>query len=455
MKNIALVGTGPSNVFLALKLIKKGFDGQIDIFEKGNSLTVRDRKEVCEGFAGAGCFSDSKLSVGLLVGNIIPGLTQEEFDKYVDEMLVIYNEFKKQISDPSEIVLKEDGVFETGVEGMEWLHHKTNHIGTDNGVQIFLKMEELLKSQPNVNIKFNTEVVDVFYAGEGSKMNFEGSEVGLGENLGKYTLHCRISNSKLTSVSGFYDAVIVGTGQRGTLPNKLISKFNLETLDRPFQLGIRVEDTRNETYDTMIAANYDFKVVKNYTFPNGVTGRVRTFCCNSGIPAISVEDNGGMFKSYNGHAFRNGEKTNLVNYGIICELTGYDKFTTKEEQFQLCKDVNNHEGFDKDNIIGVGRPLLEDFCSGDKIKNACIEDIYPEYTKAALKDFISNLNKFCDLSKAHYYYPEAKFDGKTVKYSPYFETSQKNLFIIGDACCTRGIAKSAYTGLKVADYLLG
>lgn len=438
MKRVALVGAGPSNVFLALDLLLKGFEGQIKIYEKGNSLKTRKREEVCEGFAGAGCFSDSKLSVGLEVGNIIPGLTEEEFDFYTDRMLEIYNIFAEKCGIERKITLEEDGEFQTGVEGMRWLHHKTHHIGTDNGTKIFLEMEKFLEESNKVELYFNTEVTGISKVKEGPKVSYIVKSVN---SKGEELIHTE------------FDIVVLGTGQRGTLPTKVIEDFNLETKGRPFQLGIRVEDTRNETYDKMIEANYDFKVVKNYDFGNGVTGRVRTFCCNSGIPAISVEDNGGMFKSYNGHAFRNGEPTNKVNYGIICELTGYDKYTEKEEQFQLCKDVNAHEGFENDNVLGVGRPLLEDFCSGDKIKNPCIADVYPELTQKALKDFIFNLNKFCDLSKAHYYYPEAKFDGKTVEYDSDFSVAQ-GLYMVGDCCCTRGIAKSAYTGLKVASRIL-
>ena len=61
------------------------------------------------------------------------------------------------------------------------------------------------------------------------------------------------------------------------------------------------------------------------------------------------------------------------------------------------------------------------------------------------------INKIVDLSHAHYYYPESKLSGvlPQINYKTY-ETTQSNLYIIGDCLNTRGIVKSSYEGYLFA-----
>lgn len=430
MKSITYVGAGPATVFSVLELIKNKADFEINIFEKGKSLYSRTEKEIVSGFGGAGAISDNKLSISTQVGGIIPFLDEEEFDKYVDKLVDFYNEF---LDEKSRFKLEEDEDLDVGIF-LGWIRHRTHHVGTDVGRECFKKIEDFIKSQPNIHIFFETEI----------------NEVDKLKN-GKFRVH---TNTGKTYDS---DICIVGTGQRGTLPAYIIKKFNLKTTARPFQLGIRVEDERNLMYDKMIKANYDFKVYKKFDLGKGKSARVRTFCCNSGVPAITVEDNNGMFKSFNGHSYKNGTPTNKVNYGILCETNGLEVLNTKEEQFELCRAINKEPGFEEDNK--EGRSLYDDWVKSvretGEIGNKNILKIYPKCVVDCIQEFILYFRDICDTSKARYFYPEAKFDGETVKYSKIFETSEKGLFVIGDACCTRGIAKSAYTGMKAADGILG
>ena len=58
--DLTFVGAGPSTIMALLKLTENNYNGNILVLEKGKSLDTRQPNEVINGFAGAGCFSDSK-----------------------------------------------------------------------------------------------------------------------------------------------------------------------------------------------------------------------------------------------------------------------------------------------------------------------------------------------------------------------------------------------------------
>ena len=75
--NIVIVGAGPSGIFTALEMIRRGSRQKIVLIEKGQPVEKRhcpkDRTGHCmnckpychitTGFSGAGAFSDGKLSL--------------------------------------------------------------------------------------------------------------------------------------------------------------------------------------------------------------------------------------------------------------------------------------------------------------------------------------------------------------------------------------------------------
>lgn len=438
-----IVGGGPSGLFCALQLLKNGVKGNdILLFDKGNSLSTRSRKEVVNGIGGAGAYSDNKLSVGLDVGGNIPWLKEEEFNNYTNQVLDFYNQFKPEYLQT--ITLEEDKTPDVDLKSLKWLHHKTKHIGSDVGETLYLNIEKYLKQQgvyliPRVTVDKNITV-----------NTFKNVDEPL---EGWFNINCtKLLEDETTQIHSFkIKNLFIAEGQRGNIVDNLKATLNLETMPKPYQLGIRVEDERNEVYNKFIEANYDFKIYKTYEYKDGVSVRVRTFCCNSGCPRIAKEDNEGKFISFNGEAYKMGEPNNKVNYGLIAEVTGLPKMS-KEEQFELYKKINKYDNFKFDNTLGV--KLLDTFKeSGVAHKN--IKENYPEVVQQALCSFVHEFSKVVDLSKAVFYYPEVKINTDAVKVSEYFETSVPNLFIIGDGSAyTRGIVKAAYTGMKAADKFL-
>lgn len=426
MYDLCFIGAGPSTMFSLVKLMKEGYSGDIVVIEKGKSLRTRQPTEVVNGSFGAGAYSDSKLSSALDVGGVIPGLTQKELSKYEKELVSIINEFN-----PGEpLNWDKTNSFDTKDTSLEWNTHNTLHVGTDRGKIIYSAIEEYLRRFPNITFMFEKEVIEVVHLPS-----------GLYEVIMQAEPNYIISRK-----------VILATGQKNTLPSKVIENLDLKSHPRAFQIGIRVEDQMNAQYKKIIKANYDFKFVREYHY-DGIRVRVRTFCCNSGNAHTCEEKNSEGFSCFNGHAFKTPDpNNNTVNYGIMCEIDGLVEFSTKESQIKLMKDINalpcwKSDNFDEAGNVKPSRTLLSGFRQ--------LEGYYPKEVILALEDFVVELNKIVNLSKAHYLYPETKLSGNIPELNyKTFETKCPGLYMIGDCAISRGIVKSSYTGWKLAEELM-
>lgn len=439
MYDLAFVGGGPSSVFAILTLLSSGYEGKIALIEKGKLVENRDKKDVINGFGGAGTFSDGKLTSAVSVGGIIPGLTQEKLDEFNEYILHVLNTFKEDIFKPNNYLSwNETTNFDTLDSGLYWDVHKTCHMGTEVTREIFQNMEHYIISHSNVDVITNTEVIDVDYIKHDSYFRLHV--------VGDY--HKKNNEAHIKTKN-----VILATGQKNNLPGRLISKFELTNTPRAFQLGVRVDDVVNSQYEEIIRANYDFKFVKNYVFDNGVKIRIRTFCCNSGNAHVCAEQASEGFICFNGHAFKKADPLNhSVNYGIMCEVEGLEDYKDKTQQIDLMRKVNNLPTWAKDNYKD-GEINSENLSSSRKLLDGFpqLKGVYPDCVIEALEDFISRLNKLVPLDKAYYYYPEVKLSGSMPNLNfETFETEMPGLFMIGDAAITRGIVKSAYTGVKMA-----
>ena len=429
--DIAFIGAGPATITAVLELIDKGYKGEIVIIEKGKDLDHRLPNEVVSGFAGCGCYSDGKLSSSYKsVGGYIPWLSEEDFNRYEEK---ITNYYKRFTDKPENIKWATTTDFDTSPSSLIWDVHKTLHLGTEVTRDIFHNMQKYITSQPNIDLITETEVLDVFR----DKVK------------GEFTL--ALTNSKAITTKN----VVVATGQKNKLPGLLMKLFNLSITPSAFQIGVRVEDTMNPQYEEIIKANYDFKFVKEYSYKNGVKVRVRTFCCNSGNAHTCAEKNSEGFTCFNGHAFKTPDPNNhTVNYGIMCEVEGTDKFDTKDKQINLMKEINASDmwefnNFDIDGSVKPKCALLGDLTA--------IEKYYPKEVIKSMKDFIQELNKVVDLSNAHYLYPEVKLnEGRKPLLTESWETSIKGIYMLGDCTSyTRGILKSSASGIQFSEYFMG
>lgn len=106
--DIVIIGAGPSGIFTALEMIRRGSKQNILLVEKGQPVENRhcpkaqtghcmNCKPYCHittGFSGAGAFSDGKLSLSCEVGGDLPNLIGEKLAQdTIDYTDKIYLEF--------------------------------------------------------------------------------------------------------------------------------------------------------------------------------------------------------------------------------------------------------------------------------------------------------------------------------------------------------------------------
>lgn len=444
--DLTFIGAGPATNFAILKLIEQGYKGNILIIEKGESLETRPKNEVIEGYFGAGAFSDFKLSSSLDVGGIIPTLTEEklqEYNKYILDKLNEFNEDEK---------VKWDTIsdYDTSNTTLKWNTHNTCHIGTDRGQKICKRIEDFIKSQPNIFIIYQAEVFYIYKKEDTFILHLREDKYGYGDASW-------IATKK----------VILATGQKNLLPSKVMETFNLKSTPRAFQLGVRVEDIMNDKYEEIIKANYDFKFEKKYPYKDGYSIRVRTFCCNSGNAYVVDEKAKEGFICFNGHSYKEpNPNNNTVNYSIMCEIEGLEEYNSKEKQILLMKYINNTPNWFNNNyrrdpnrdiwVVSPKVPLLESesptypFMEGISF----LDKMYPKEVVVAMRDFVKKLNKIVPLDNAKYLYPEVKLSGYTPELDfTTYETKEPGLYMIGDCVISRGIVKAAITGLMFAENL--
>lgn len=426
--NLCYIGAGPSTMFSVLHLIKNNYKGKICIIEKGKSLKYRLPNEVCNGSFGAGTYSDSKISKSLNVGGIIPNQTQEELDYFGDLLLKYINDFT--LEDEEKLKWDENEDFDTSSSNLKWEKNICCHVGSDRGRKIYKRIEDYLSNY--VTFYWEKEVLDV-------------------AELSNKKYQIMVSPVTNTPVI-IADKVIIATGQRGSLPLKMVNNFNLTQTPRMLQLGIRVEDIINPQYEKIIKANYDFKFNKTYKYSN-IEVKVRTFCCNSGNAHVCAERPSEGYVAFNGHSFKQPDFTNhTVNYGIMCAVKGLNDLTSKEEQIEKMKGVNKLPTWEEDNFNLGGKEPVAKRLLLDGLEH--LRGIYPDVVIDSIHEFTYQLNKVVDLSKAHYYYPEIKPSGSSPKVDENMETEQKGLYMIGDCHNTNSIIKSAIEGFIFANYIL-
>jgi uncharacterized FAD-dependent dehydrogenase len=106
--DVVIIGAGPSGIFTAIEMLRRGSKKKIVLIEKGRALEDRScpkaKTGVCmncrpschitTGFSGAGAFSDGKLSLSAEVGGDLPSLIgQRQAQETIDYADSIYLEF--------------------------------------------------------------------------------------------------------------------------------------------------------------------------------------------------------------------------------------------------------------------------------------------------------------------------------------------------------------------------
>lgn len=457
--DVMIIGAGPSGIFCAYELIKERPELKILMVEKGRRIEERSCPKrttkkcvgcqpcsITTGFAGAGAFSDGKLSLSPDVGGNLPEILG-------------YDETIELLKESDEIYLKfgaDTKVY--GIDEEEAIHSirkkaiKANlkliecpirHLGTEEGYKIYARLQKHLL-EAGVQMEFKTMVQDILVE--------NGRAMGITTDKGE-TIYAK--------------EIVCAVGREGSEWFSNICKtHNIETEVGTVDVGVRVE-VRDEIMEELNKTLYEAKLV--YFTPT-FDDKVRVFCTNpSGEVATEYYENG--LAVVNGHAYKAADyKTNNTNFALLVSKNFTKPF---KEPIQYGKHIARLSNMLCDGKILVqrfgdfqrGRRTTEErLCRNNinpTLKDAVPGDLSLVFPYRIMKDIeemilaLDHVTPGIASDETLLYGVEVKFYSNKVVTDREFETNIKGLRAIGDgASVTRGLQQASANGLSVARSIL-
>lgn len=457
--DVIIIGAGPSGIFCAYTLIQERPDMKILMIEKGRPIEKRTCPKrvtktcvgckpcsITTGFAGAGAFSDGKLSLSPDVGGNLPEILG--YDKTVELLKESDNIYLKFGADKNVYgVDKQKEIQEIRrkaiTANLKLIECPIRHLGTEEGYKIYTRLQEHLLAQ-GVSMKFNTMVQDILIE--------DGQAQGV------------VTDSHETY---YAPQIIAAIGREGSdWFSHICGRHNIETEVGTVDIGVRVE-VRDEVMEFLNKNLYEAKLV--YHTPT-FDDKVRTFCSNpSGEVATEYYENG--LAVVNGHAYKSQEfKTHNTNFALLVSKNFTKPFKTPIEYGKHIAQLSNmlcdgkilvqtfgdfqrgrrttEERLCRNNLI----PTLKDAVPGD------LSLVFPHRIMVDIKEMLLALDKVTPgiaSDETLLYGVEVKFYSNKVVVNTDFETSVKGLRAIGDgASVTRGLQQASANGISVARSIL-
>ena len=435
-KKIVIVGSGVSGISAATKLIDNGYPGNlITIIDMGKDPYNRKPNEVMEGFAGAGGFSDGKLTYHHMIGGQLSKYCGE--DKAYELMDQSIDMWRRFHPDPSKIMYSnptEEPDFIKPYFGLRLFG--VYHIGTDYLHKINKNWYKYLVDN---GVEFTWEAK--VYA-----IDFENERV-----LGKYL------NKDNHELEYRYDELIFAVGKSGIdFGKSLAEEYDLPTEPKSVQIGVRFEAPQKH-FQKLIDVSYDFKLYRKFD-DKGVS--LRSFCTNNNAAYVAVEETYGNY-SYNGHAKKDENYRNdMTNFGIIMEVNGIeDPFTWSRNVVKQCQSISEqglyYSPTRTPSLTSEGN--FVDAYQIDKLGMDEVREAFEGYFKY-IDDFIDDMKKVFPTLGDDYgiYIPEVKYlsPEPLVNYTNLALTKYPNVHFVGDALSARGISVSGGQGIYVAEDIL-
>ncbi len=457
--DVIIIGAGPSGIFCAYELIEKRPDLKILMIEKGRPIEKRvcpkRTTKVCvgckpcsitTGFAGAGAFSDGKLSLSPDVGGNLPEiLGYDKACQLIKESDDIYLKFGADtnvygVDKQTEI---EDIRRKAIKANLKLIECPIRHLGTEEGYKIYTRLQHHMMEQ-GIQMEFNTMVRDIIIE--------DGQAKGVVTDKGDTFLAPEI---------------VAAIGREGSdWFSHICNDHGIETQVGTVDIGVRVE-VRDEVMKFLNENLYEAKLV--YYTPT-FDDKVRTFCTNpSGEVATEYYENG--LAVVNGHAYKSKDyKTNNTNFALLVSKNFTKPFKTPIEYGKHIAQLSNmlcdgkilvqtfgdfqrgrrttEERLCRNNLI----PTLKDAVPGD------LSLVLPHRIMVDIKEMLLALDQVTPgiaSDETLLYGVEVKFYSNKVVVNKDFETSVRGLRAIGDgASVTRGLQQASANGLSVARSIL-
>ncbi len=457
--DVIIIGAGPSGIFCAYELKRQRPDLKVLMIEKGRAIENRQcpkrKTKVCvgcrpcsitTGFAGAGAFSDGKLSLSPDVGGNLPEILG--YDKALeliresDQIYLKFGADTKVYGVDKEKELRE--IRRKAINAnLKLIECPIRHLGTEEGYKIYERLQHHLEDQ-GVEMQFMTMVTEINIR--------EGAVQSVTTDKGE---------------TWYADEVVAAVGREGAdWFSHICTGHDIETQVGTVDIGVRVE-VRDEVMEFLNQNLYEAKLV--YHTPT-FDDKVRTFCTNpSGEVATEYYEDG--LAVVNGHAYKSKEyKTSNTNFALLVSKNFTKPFKTPIEYGKKIAELSNmlcdgkimvqtfgdfkrgrrttEERLCRNNLI----PTLKDAVPGD------LSLVFPHRIMVDIAEMIEALDKVTPgiaSDETLLYGVEVKFYSNKVVVNKDFETSVKGLRAVGDgASVTRGLQQASANGLSVARSIL-
>ena len=452
--DVVIVGAGPSGIFTALEMIKRGTKQRIVIVEKG--LAVEQRRcpkavtgrcvnckpycHITTGFSGAGAFSDGKLSLSFEVGGDLPSLIgPDKAQAAIDYTDGIYLEFGAD--DHIEGINNTTAVKEIRRRaiqaGLKLVDCPIRHLGTEKAQDIYYAIEQYLLEH-GVEMLFGHACENLILENNVCK--------GVLLNDGKQGFEL------------FAKTVVIATGRRGAdwLEN-ICAEHSIAHQPGTVDIGVRVE-VRNEVMETVNEVLYESKLIG---YPQPFRNKVRTFCQNPG-GFVSQENYDNDLAVVNGHAYKE-KKSNNTNLAILCSHNFNVPFDQPIAYAQKVGELTN--------MLGAGHILVQrygDILDGKRTwqRELSFSNVVPTLPDAIAGDItaampyraMTNIINFIQAvdqvvpgfaaAETLLYSPELKFYSNRVKMDESFTTNIQGFYTLGDSSgWTRGLMMASVMGV--------
>jgi uncharacterized FAD-dependent dehydrogenase len=387
------------------------------------------------GFAGAGAWSDGKLTYHTAIGGQLAKYCGE--DKAMELMDQVISNFRRFHPKPDEIFMsdpQEEPEFIKPYFGLRMF--PVWHIGSNFLHEIAKAWYQYLLDK-GVNFWWNTVVSDIDFTNNNILFN----PLGIAGPTDTHSVK--------------YDTLIFAVGKSGIdFAQQLADDYKLPNEPKSVQIGVRFEAPQ-KYFQKLIDISYDFKLYQRF---DNVS--LRSFCTNNNAAYVAVEETYGDV-SYNGHAKKGKEFENqMTNFGILMEIKGI------EDPFKWSRDVVK-----KLQINGTGtyyspnktrKPGLTSESNTVSAVQVDTMDILfdalgEEYAQY-IEDFITNMQAIFPKMENDWgiYMPEVKYlsPEPLVNYHDLSLTNFTNVHFVGDALSARGITVSGAQGIYVAEKII-
>ena len=461
--DLLIIGAGPAGIFTALELLRKGTKKHIIMVEKGAPIEKRfcpkeqtGRCVNCQpychittGFAGAGAYSDGKLSLSFEVGGQLPELLGESYaQEMIDYTDSIYLEFgADEHIEGLQATNKIKEIRTRAIQaGLKLVDCPIRHLGTEKAQDLYRAIQHYLVDH-GVEILFGCNCTDLILE-DHSCLGVKIEKARGGDRM------------EITA-----DTTVVATGRRGAdWLEKLCEEHHIAHQPGTVDIGVRVE-VRNEVMEEVNEALYESKLVG---YPKPFRDKVRTFCQNPG-GFVSQENYDNNLAVVNGHSYKDRKSQN-TNLSILCSHNFTYPFNKPISYAQKVGELTNmlangqilvqrfgdildgKRTWEKELLRSNVKPTLPDAVPGD------ITAAMPYRAMTNIVNFIKAMDEVVPgfaSQETLLYSPELKFYSNRIKMDAQLNTNIANFYALGDSSgWTRGLMMASMMGVVLGQKLM-